>query len=357
MIYANFEDGISSVTTTSLYQWDTYQTLVITGIDFGAVTPVVHFCNKRSKEALVVSGILQEDDSIKVSVPNSLLTEKWDIICYIYKNTGITAQTISTIVIPIIPRLKPTEYVQPSDENIAEIEAIELEAKAIIDNLTASEYSNTETYKRPNIVYYDDNTYMCLSNAGVKGVLPTDTTKWRLICKSSILTGMSKDDHGNLVFTYKDGSSYIFQIATVDTNTADDTNIPALLLTEQDVSWIKLNNDLHKIDDKIIKRLITTVGDFKQNPNRVKILKNAISVNIYHEFKNGTYEDGQGVKHDVMQYESEPCSWYISDVNNVQGDGANVSFTRCRYAGGTTSTASLPDTKTIAICYCENYGE
>ena len=44
---------------------------------------------------------------------------------------------------------------------IAEIEAIELEAKNIIDNLYGSEYNSTKTYKRPNIVYYNYSAFSC----------------------------------------------------------------------------------------------------------------------------------------------------------------------------------------------------
>lgn len=269
MIYANFEDGISNVTTISLYQWDTYQSLVITGIDFGSVTPVVHFANKRSKEALVVSGSLQSDRSFKVSIPNSLLTEKYDIVAYIYQNTGFTGQTISTIVIPIVERLKPTEYTQPSDEDIAKIEELELEAKAIISNLYAKEYSETEAYKRPAIVYYNGNAYMCNSAVEITGVLPTNTASWGLMCKGSYLVGMSKDDNGNLVFTYQDGSTFTVEIAVTTANTEDSNNIPSLLLTKEDVDKVKgLNAKLTELTEENItncKKIkpLTSVGDKK----------------------------------------------------------------------------------------------
>ena len=258
MIYVKFEDGINDITTQNLYQWDTYQSLKISGIDFTKNKPTIHFANKKSKEALVVSGVIDDtDNTFKVSIPNSLLAEKYDIVAYVYSNTAFTHQTIKTITIPITPRLKPTEYSQPSDEDIQEIEVIELEARAIIDNLTASEYSNTATYRRPNVVYYQGNTYMCNSGSDITGVLPTDTTKWTMTCKGTYLISMSKDDSGNLVFHYKDGTSYTVDIALTECNTVDDTNVPSLLLTSDDVNKIKNSKALDLSDNKVklVKKL------------------------------------------------------------------------------------------------------
>ena len=70
MINVKFEDGINDLITENLYQWDTYQTLKISGIDFGTVSPTVHFANKKSIEALVVQGELKDDGSVEVSIPN-----------------------------------------------------------------------------------------------------------------------------------------------------------------------------------------------------------------------------------------------------------------------------------------------
>ena len=239
MINVKFEEEINDIVTENLYQWDTYQTLKISGINFGSVTPRVHFANKKSTEALVVQGVLQSDGSLEVSIPNSLLTEKYDILGYIYTNTGLTSKTIKSITIPIIARLKPSEYVQISDEDIAQIEAIELEAKAIIDGLTASEYDSTETYKRPNIVYYNLCSYMCKSNVEITGVLPTDTSKWQQITKGSVITGVSVDTNGNLIFTDSTGAVFTIDFSVVDTEVFDDDDVPSLQMTLDNVNNCK----------------------------------------------------------------------------------------------------------------------
>lgn len=239
MIKAEFNNSINDLTTENLYQWDSYQTLSISGIDFLAITPKVHFCNKKSTEALAVEGVLQADGSCQVSIPNSLLSEKYDILAYIYTNTGLTYKTIKSITIPIIPRLKPSEYYQPSNEDIIEIEAIELQAKLILEGLYATEYSDSASYKRPNIVYYNNGAYMCKSNVSISGVLPTDNTNWQLIVQGEYISSMSVNSEGKLVLTTTSGNTYSIDFQTKNVSLADSTDIPALDLTAEDVERVK----------------------------------------------------------------------------------------------------------------------
>lgn len=239
MINAEFNESINDLTTENLYQWDSYQTLRITGIDFGSVSPKVHFANKKSVEALAVQGVLKNDGSCEVSIPNTLLGEKYDIVAYIYTNTGLTYKTIKSITIPIVPRLKPTNYTQPTNEEIAEIEEIEIQAKGIIDGLTASEYDENESYKRPNIVYYNQNAYMCKASNEVTGILPTDTTIWQEIVHGEHIANVGVDNEGKLTFTTSSGTTFSIDFQTKDGNLVDDADIPALKITQADVNRLK----------------------------------------------------------------------------------------------------------------------
>ena len=239
MINVKFTEDINDLVTENLYQWDTYQTLKISGINFDSITPRVHFANKKSKEALVVKAILKSDGTAEVSIPNSLLTEKYDILAYIYTNTGLTYKTIKSITIPVISRLKPSEYFQPTNEEIIEIEEIELQAKLILSKLYASEYKSNEKYSRPNIVYYNHSSYMCLSNSEITGILPTDTSKWQLIAEGAIVTSLTKDSNGNLVFNFNNGSSFTVEMAVKDAKLVDGDDVPALKLTSEDVDNVK----------------------------------------------------------------------------------------------------------------------
>ena len=245
MINVEFTEDINDLVTENLYQWDTYQTLKISGINFDSITPRVHFANKKSKEALVVKAILKSDGTAEVSIPNSLLTEKYDILAYIYTNTGLTYKTIKSITIPVISRLKPSEYFQPTNEEIIEIEEIELQAKLILSKLYASEYKSNEKYSRPNIVYYNHSSYMCLSNSEITGILPTDTSKWQLIAEGAIVTSLTKNSNGNLVFNFSNGTSFTIEITTKEVKLVDNADYPCFDLTSDDVANVK-NKKLYR---------------------------------------------------------------------------------------------------------------
>lgn len=253
MIYVKFEDGVNDIYTENLYQWDTEQTLNISGVDFGSITPYVHFANKKSTVAKVVECKKQSDGSVNVSIPNSLLSEKYDILAYVYNNTGVTQKTIRTITIPIIPRLKPEAYYQPTDEDIAKIEALELEAQAILNGLKGSIYSETVAYKRPNIVYYNHNAYMCNSSNEITGILPTNTSYWQKIVDGAVVTSLSKDSNGNIIFNFSNGSSFTVDMTGKEVNLVDSDDYPGLSLTNDEVNKIKNTNVFDLTNEQVNK--------------------------------------------------------------------------------------------------------
>lgn len=107
-----------------LTQWDFNQTLVVKGADVSSV-PVFHFCNKNSKAALVVTSTVNGDE-ITAKIPNTLLQYGFPIIAYMYyESADGSAKTCHTIIIPVLPRLKPADY-----EYVENIDYVSL---AIID--------------------------------------------------------------------------------------------------------------------------------------------------------------------------------------------------------------------------------
>lgn len=335
MINAEFTNEINDLITENLYQWDTYQTLRVSGIDFGSVAPRVHFANKKSTEALVVDGAMQGDGSVEVSIPNSLLTQKYDILAYVYINTGLTSKTIKSITIPIISRLKPSEYYQPTDEDIAQIEAIELEAKAIISSLTASEYNSTAKYKRPNIVYYNYSAYMCKSNVEITGIAPTDTNKWQKICNGVRITGIAISDNGNLTFTTTDGS-YEIDFSTAEVDTADGLDIPALDLTYRDVSRVK--------------NIIPTVGtiNFTQGLSNLILGDGVYICNVKTANTKTTSgvtlilfvnDDNMGTTAESKIFRSNIA--YLASNDNITYNNIYLEYTITRNADGTFHSTSL----------------
>lgn len=181
MINVDFIDS-SEVTTERIYQWDIGRKLKISNTG-SAIAPVVHFCNKKSEKALAVESIISGDFYI-ASVPNSLLQEEYDIIAYIYVGSEEEAKTIKVVHIPVSKRLKPETYVTTEDENVVDFLAISAEMKSLLDGLVITEYDSTKNYIKPNIVYYNGSSYICTSETTITNILPTDTTKWGLMCES-----------------------------------------------------------------------------------------------------------------------------------------------------------------------------
>lgn len=118
-----YGNGINSFT-----QWDVDQKIVITleGCDknYLDIAPEVHFCNIKSKEALIVRSTVSNGNTITAFVPNILLQEHYPLLVYVYLTDSIDVSSQRTILkteIPIRKRTKPSDYLYV--ENIERITA------------------------------------------------------------------------------------------------------------------------------------------------------------------------------------------------------------------------------------------
>lgn len=118
MITAEFTSEIVNLRVTNLFQWDVNQVLKIMGLDFGTASVEVHFCNKKSSGAIVVASTAPTNGYILVNIPNTLLTQPYDIFAYVYQTEGSTKSTTNTITIPVVKRQKPNDYKDTSGGNI-----------------------------------------------------------------------------------------------------------------------------------------------------------------------------------------------------------------------------------------------
>ena len=110
MITAEFKDDVVNLQVTNLFQWDVNQVLKIAGIEFGSSPVEVHFCNKKSTSALVVNSTAPTGGYVFANIPNTLLTEPYDIVAYVYQTDGSRRSTIKTVTIPVVKRQKPNDY-------------------------------------------------------------------------------------------------------------------------------------------------------------------------------------------------------------------------------------------------------
>lgn len=125
----------------SFYQYDTNQIISLSGITTSPI-PVVHFCNRLSSTALVVTPIV-EGDIVKVPVPNILLQQAETIVAYVYEETPDDgSRTTYTITIPVVPRPRPDDY--EYSENIDYRNTVKSTTVRTIKTVTKSEYKELE---------------------------------------------------------------------------------------------------------------------------------------------------------------------------------------------------------------------
>lgn len=118
MITAEFMGDIVNLRVSNVFQWDVNQVLKITGLTLGTSAVEVHFCNKKSTSAIVVSSTSPTNGYVFVNVPNELLTEPYDIVAYVYQEDSSTKCTTKTITVPVVKRKKPNDYKDTGGGNI-----------------------------------------------------------------------------------------------------------------------------------------------------------------------------------------------------------------------------------------------
>ena len=129
-----------------VYQWDTGQKVMVSGLGNSAINKV-HFSFKGLTTAYVVD-TTNTSGTITVDVPDIVLRYGKDIYMYLcIKNTNGTVVTIKTVIIPVVKRNMPENYMYNDDETVeASIELFKTNADAITENnLSAIEAKGIQT--------------------------------------------------------------------------------------------------------------------------------------------------------------------------------------------------------------------
>ena len=117
IITADFSGVKPTVTTESLYQWDTGQRLKICGLNNIDENTQVHFANAYMIRAIVKEGTYS-DGELVVDIPNEVLRygNATPVKAWVYINSDTEGRyTIRTAHIPVIPRKCPNDYVSTED--------------------------------------------------------------------------------------------------------------------------------------------------------------------------------------------------------------------------------------------------
>ena len=133
MISVTFTSDVENIVATEhLYQWDNGQKLKISGTGTNAD---IHFANKKSEKALVVTPTITSGAMVAF-IPNSLLTEPYPIIAYVYVPSDNGSKTIKSVTINVEARKQPSDFVLTEDEGVTTLETISQRANEMIQNAT-----------------------------------------------------------------------------------------------------------------------------------------------------------------------------------------------------------------------------
>ena len=135
MISVTFTADVENIVATEhLYQWDNGQKLSISGV---GTTADIHFANKKSEKALVVTPTVTSGACV-APIPNSLLAEPYPIIAYVYVPSDNGSKTIKSVIINVEERKQPSDFVITEDEAVTTIETISQRANALMANLQSN---------------------------------------------------------------------------------------------------------------------------------------------------------------------------------------------------------------------------
>ena len=134
MLNMNLTEGVSDYQTEGLTQWDADQVLQISGVTY-ETTPAVHFANKKSDKALVVTPTVSSG-VLTVDIPNSLLRQPYPIVAYIYSYDNDSGSTNLGITIPVTPRVEPDDYIFQGDTGFITLASINSKVDTLISEST-----------------------------------------------------------------------------------------------------------------------------------------------------------------------------------------------------------------------------
>ena len=138
---------------------------------------------------------------------------------------------------------------------------------------------------------------MCNSANPITNVPPTDTSIWQKICEGTIITNVTKDSNGNLVFIFSNGTSFAVDMAVREVEIVDNDDIPALALTKENVTNVgKLAFTECDIDGNTNQFIVmypglydvkvsNSGGGYLVSVERITEFKQLIGDNLYIAFK------------------------------------------------------------------------
>lgn len=128
MIKAQFK-SYGSYVTDSIYQWDLNQELSISGLVMSSA-PVIAYSSKAVKKAIIVQSKII-DGVINCDIPNALLQFDNDITAHLCSLESKQYKAVEKMIIPVIKRAMPADYLFTDNVPILTYEAIEADIQQL----------------------------------------------------------------------------------------------------------------------------------------------------------------------------------------------------------------------------------
>ena len=141
MIKAQFK-SYGSYVTDSVYQWDLNQKLSISGLVMSSA-PVIAYSSKAVKKAIIVQSKIV-DGVINCDIPNALLQFDNDITAHLCSLENKQYKAVEKMIIPVIKRAMPADYLFTDNVPILTYEAIEADIQHYY-NLSKSYTDNAKS--------------------------------------------------------------------------------------------------------------------------------------------------------------------------------------------------------------------
>ena len=124
IIEAKFTNGETAITLSPMWQYDTGQTLTISGLEHLDSHTEIHFGNIYWSRAIVKKGVYDaHTKTLSVEVPDSFFAypNKNGGLIWIYQTEEKGGKTIDEIRVPILSRDKPEDYILPDGTNTGDV--------------------------------------------------------------------------------------------------------------------------------------------------------------------------------------------------------------------------------------------
>lgn len=157
IVHVVFEKNELYKRTSSLWQYDYGQILMVTGLNLPKAVSIDFSLFDGKGESIRQVGVTQ-DGVTKVRIPDSLLKNKdvrndYNIYVYVYVADGEKGNTLYKIIIPVKNRPEPHEMVIPDEKNMLD-EAIKTVSEAA-ERAELSEKNAKQSEEKANESYLD----------------------------------------------------------------------------------------------------------------------------------------------------------------------------------------------------------